>query len=514
MIILPGFPHVFYTQRGRITFVKNGGFNMMSTTAFFIALVVTAQTAPIDIGSRLELMVDDYLIESMNGASLQLHHPESREVVLSHDKPWEGSMCDYHTVFRDGDIFRMYYTSWNLDITPEGGARETHPLCCSYAESKDGKHWDKPNLGLFEFEGSKDNSIVWMGEGAHDLDPFIDENPNCKPEMKYKAVTFCDKALWAFQSPDAIHWTKMPKNPIITKGAFDTQNIAFWDAERGVYRVYLRDFHNGVRDIRTATSPDFENWTEPVQIQFPGAPDEALYTNQVKPYYRAPHLLLGFPTRYVERKWSSAIEALPDPEFRARRAKASERYGAAVTDGLFMSSRDGLVFKRWGEAFLRPGIERRDNWVYGDCYQNWGLIETTSDVPNAPNEISFFFIENNWKPNCQLRRYTIRIDGFVSVNAPRAGGEIVTKPLIFDGSKLTLNFSASAAGSIRVEIQDVDGHAITGYSLDETPEILGDSLDRVIAWKDGKDLTPLRGKPVKLRFALVDADLYSIQFRP
>ena len=127
--------------------------------------------------------------------------------------------------------------------------------------------------------------------------------------------------------------------------------------------------------------------------------------------------------------------------------KFSPRYGTAITDGLFMSSRDGRVFKRWGEAFIRPGIECKHNWVYGDGYQNWGVIETAAEDPLAPPELSFYATENIWKTATRLRRYTLRLDGFVSLAAPLKGGEVSTKPLIFTGSALTLNFATSAAGA-------------------------------------------------------------------
>lgn len=493
---------------------QNAACLVLATVLSGLSFMALAQPAPVDIGSRLELMVDDFLVDHLvGGASFQLQHPVPREIAVVHDQPWEGSMCDYHTVFKDGDLFRMYYTMADTEVLPEGGVRDVHPLFCGYAESRDGIHWDKPSLDLFEFNGSKDNNIVWMGEGAHDFDPFIDTNPACTPEARYKCVALANGTLSAFQSADAIHWSPMAKNPIITKGAFDTQNIAFWDSIHNTYRAYIRDFHNGIRDIRTSTSPDFENWTEPVMLQFPGAPDEALYTNQVMPYYRAPHILLGFPTRYTERAWSPSMDAAPDPEHRRRRAKASERYGTAITDGLFMSSRDGLTFKRWGEAFVRPGIERMDNWIYGDGYQNWGIIETKPDIPNAPNELSVFYIENNWKPSCHLRRFTLRIDGFVSVNAPMSGGEFVTRPLVFSGRHLALNFSTSAAGSIRIELQDAAGAPLPGFALDDAPEIFGDALDRVAPWKEGRDLSGIAGQPVRLRFVMKDADVFSFQFR-
>ncbi|MBC7288835.1 MAG: hypothetical protein H5T86_12535, partial [Armatimonadetes bacterium] len=112
-----------------------------------------------------------------------------------------------------------------------------------------------------------------------------------------------------------------------------------------------------------------------------------------------------------------------------------------------------------------------------------------------------------------IRRYTLRIDGFVSVEAPLSGGEVLTRPLVFSGRELLLNVSTSAAGSIRVELQDPVGNAIPGFSLAECPEIFGDFLARPVRWKSGAELASLAGQPVRLRFELRDADLYSFQFR-
>ena len=145
-------------------------------------------------------------------------------------------------------------------------------------------------------------------------------------------------------------------------------------------------------DVATATVPsptsaDFRTWTVPELLKFPDAPDEPMYTNQVQPYFRAPHLFVGFPTRYSERQQGPSLRALPDPSHRQNRMKSPPRFGTAVTDGVFMTSRDGRTFRRWDEAFLRPGPERRHNWLYGDGYQHLGLLETATlhgrirDVP-------------------------------------------------------------------------------------------------------------------------------------
>jgi hypothetical protein len=465
----------------------------------------------IEIGDRRELLVDDFLIQKRDGLELRLQAPVPREVVLKHDAPWEGSGCGYHTIFRDGDRIRMYYIA--AELTNEDASKlSSRPIFACYAESKDGLRWVKPELGLFEFAGSKKNNIIWSAKGLDNFTPFKDANPDCRPGERYKAVSSGPGGLLAYKSADGIHWSPLADRPILTKGAFDTQNNAFWDPLRKHYWCYIRDFHQGIRDIRVATSADFRTWTEPVPLQFVDAPDEPLYTNQVQPYYRAPHLFVGFPTRYIERPWSPSMKALPDPEHRQRRMKFHPRYGTAVTDGLFMTSRDGRRFRRWDEAFLRPGPERKDNWLYGDCYQNLGLLETAAEDPTAPPELSIYVIEDNWKRATRLRRYTLRIDGFVALHARHRRGELVTKRLVFRGTKLSLNFATSAAGHLHVEFQDADGKPFPGFTLVDSDELFGDTLDRKVTWKGKSDVSSLAGKPVRLRMVLSEADLFSLRF--
>ena len=488
-----------------------------------------------EIGSRRELFVDDCLIDRLAGkAALQLHHPEPREISLVHDAPWEGSGSGYHSVFQDGPLYRMYYKSWHLDVKSPGTVNTgSHPLFCCYAESKDGIHWRKPELELVEFKGTKKNNIVMAGSQFTNVkaDPghpavFKDENSDCPADARYKAIIHSLKphGLLAFKSPDGIHWTPMKNEPVITKGAFDSQNLAFYDPVRREYRAYWRIFTAGVADgttwkpagvraIRTATSKDFLNWGPHADLTYVDSPAEQLYTNQIKPYYRAPHVFIGFPARYVERGWSNSMRALPELEHREWRAKASLRYGTAISEGLLMASRDGVKFKRWNEAFLPPGVQRAGTWNYGHQYIAWHLVETKSALIGAPNELSLYATESYWTGNSsELRRYTLRLDGFVSANAPMSGGELITKPLTFTGKELRLNFSSSAAGDVRVEIQDASGKPQPGFGIEDCPPIFGDEIERKVTWKNGSDVSSLAGKPVRLRFALKDADVYAFQF--
>lgn len=495
----------------------------------------------VDIGTRRELFVDNFIIDKLSGkAEIKLHHPVVKNVAIVHNEEWEGNTSGYHSIFLDGNLFRMYYRGSQISLSKDKNAElEAHPFYYCYAESDDGINWRKPNIGLFKFKGSKNNNIVLAsGEiGGLQLDMgdnatmFKDENPDASPDARYKAVVCADggisgkpRGLFAFKSSDAIHWLPMSKEPVITQGAFDSQNVAFWDNNNGVYRAYWRYFDRGtstnpyvgVRSIRTATSKDFINWSQITDVIYADNLSLELYTNQIKNYYRAPHLFIGIPTRYIERGWSPSMQALPELEHRKLRSSHNLRYGTALTDAMLMTSRDGIQFTRWDESFLPPGIEREGTWNYGQNYLAWGMVETKSDLKGAANELSFYSTESSWTsnaPTSDLRRFTLRLDGFASVRAPMSGGALLTRPLHFQGKKLSLNMATSAAGSLRVEITDAKGNPLPSFTKDDCYPVFGDTIERIVIWKNGSDVSSLIGKTVRLRFILEDADLFSFQFQ-
>jgi hypothetical protein len=473
----------------------------------------------IDIGGRLELMVDDHLIDQMTGdAELRLNAPVPREVALVHDAPWEGNNCCYHTVIQDGEVYRMYYRGSGLKV--EGNKLSiTHPEVVCYAESPDGIHWTKPGLGLHAFDGSKDNNIILKSPAAHNFCPVLDANPACPPEARFKALSGLGGGLRAYQSADGINWSLMQDAPVLTDAAFDSQNLAFWDSVRGEYRAYVRDFRTEGepgRDIETATSRDFVNWSALKFVDYVDGRKTELYTNQILPYPRAPHLLIGFPARYhVGRGLLTPLNE--------HVATAHPRYGNDYTDVGLMTGQDRQTFYVWPEAFIRPGANMQGHWMYGFGYQAWGIVETQMELPDEPlrsymgegntKELSLYAREGGWVgPSCRLRRYTLRLDGFASIGARMRGGEMVTKPVVFQGNRLVLNFATSAGGGVRVELQDEAGQAIPGFSLADSPVLFGNTVRHVVAWKGGGDVTTLAGKPVRLRIELKDADLYSMQF--
>ncbi len=437
----------------------------------------------VDLGARRELFVDDFLIGELRGdARRTLQKPTPHEVVLVTDRPWEGNTSAYYTIFQDADLYRMYYRGSHYD---EKTRRETHREVTCYAESRDGLRWTRPDLGLFEFEGSKQNNIVWDGLGTHNFTPFRDANPAAPPEARYKALAYGERGsrrgLYAFQSADGIHWKLLRDEPVITLGAFDSQNLAFWDALRGEYVDFHRHFRDGVRDIMTCRSKDFLHWTQPVFLDYPGAPREHLYTNAVRPYERAPHLWIGFPTRFHPER------------------------GEQV-EPIFMSSRDGRTFHRFSEAVI-PVTAPQDRIGNRSNYMTWGLVR----LPGNPTEYSVYATEAYYRgPSSRVRRFTYRIDGFVSVRAATQG-ELVTKPLRFDGDRLVINYAAPQ-GRVRVEIQDAGGKPLDGFRATDCAPLRGDAIDQVVAWSAGPEVGRLAGKPVRLRFEMENAQLYSLCF--
>jgi hypothetical protein len=444
----------------------------------------------VQIGADRQLFVDDFWIDTSAGVTRKLHEPVNRGAAISPENPWETYGVSYMVTFRDGDRFRGWYRCDGE--MPGKGKRK--PLI-AYAESGDGIHWEKPELGLIDYKGSKQNNLVWIGPGTN-MAPFLDDGSGVPENERYKAIVRDKVGLHALLSADGLDWRLMQEDPIHTEGLFDSHNIAFRDPWRGEYVIYSRgvdgvgDFEGGVRWIRRSTSEDFRNWTPLVSIDAGEVPNEHLYTNACVPYERAPGTYLMFPSRLV-------VDRQPSPDWPR----------AGVNDIVFMSSRDGMHFDRsFKEAFRRPGPDE-SNWHDRAIYMERGILQT------SPTEISMYGMENWWMPTVRISRFTLRTDGFVSVKAGYGGGEFTTRPLVFEGDELELNYATSAVGSLRVEVQTADGTPVPGLTLDECPEIYGDEIEGTISWGESNGLSSLAGQPVRLRFALMDADLYAFRFR-
>ena len=377
----------------------------------------------LDIGNKREFFWSDYLIDnSRTTAKLTVNRPIKLEPPTNFDAPWDGNSISYPQILEVDGGYRMYYiTGFHAADTFTGLAGTA--LCV--LESNDGIKWTRPDLGVFEWNGSKNNNIIMMESEENVLDNFFvlyDENPQCIPEEKYKALTLYEnpevsslgaRELWCWTSPDGLHFKrgwKMTDGNAPNGGIFDSMNTAYWDKEKNKYIAYVRGIHdapgrgtaNGLRDIRYMESEDFRVWSNPVILDFGESDDYELYTNNISQYYRAPHVLTGFPTRYTERHWwtrnNDFLGGEENVALRKKAAEKLERLGFVITDGLFMSSHDGLKWHRFDEAMFVPDAENAYNWLYGDGYPAYGMIETPRPYPHHTNEISMYVIEGHQSP--------------------------------------------------------------------------------------------------------------------
>lgn len=486
-------------------------------TLLLLAGSLVAADAPIHIGGRRELFADSFLLDQFSGTHLQLQIPRDEGVAFQFDRPWEGLFSGYATLvtLADGRL-RAYYRG--KAVANKDGSEE-EVTCC--AESADGRHWTKPELGLYEVMGTRKNNVVLMKAhtATHNFSPFRDERPGVPEDERFKAFggTMEGGGLTAWKSPDGLRWEKIRPEPVITKAMvpykymFDSQNVPFWSAAEGRYVAYYRVFEGGIRRIVRSESKDFSEWSAPVLMEYRNpdmqAPVEHLYTNQTHPYFRAPHLYVSIAARFMPGR-----RVLTDEQ--AAAIHVNPGYFKDTSDAIFMTTRPveggahaGVYDRTFLEGFIRGGIGAQ-NWVSRTNYPALNV------VPTGPNEMSVFVNQDYAQPTAHMRRYSLRTDGFASLHCGFAGGHAVTKPLVFAGRELALNFSTSAAGGVKVGFEDVDGKAVPGFGLEDCVMQIGNELERKVAWKSGSDVSTLAGKTLRLRFSMKDADIYSFQFTP
>ncbi|MCC9605532.1 hypothetical protein LOC68_22475 [Blastopirellula sp. JC732] len=466
----------------------------------------TAQAEPIAIDGRRELFVDDYLIDSLEGAELFLHQPHDEGIVFRFDRPWEGLFCGYCTIIHTDDKYQLYYRG----IPTSGSDGRDSEVTC-YAESKDGVHWERPAINQYVVHGIKENNVILANAApvTHNFSPFLDTNPKVDPKQRYKAIGGTSTSnLVAYVSPDGIHWSKLQAEPVIKdKGwVFDSQNVAFWSESEQCYVAYYRRASEKVRAIARTTSKDFIHWDEPVQMTYDntgsGTPRNHLYTNQTHPYFRAPQIYVATAARFMPGR------RVITPE-QAAEIGVHPQYFNDSADAILMTSRGGSEYDcTFDQGFVRPGTAL-GNWVSRTNYPVLNVVQT------GPEEMSLYVNQEYGQPTSNIHRYSLRLDGFASVRARREVGTLVTKPLMFAGDQLELNFATSAAGGVRVEIQDEQGKPISGYSLNDSNVTIGNDVARIVSWKGkGSDLGGLAGKPIRLKFEIDDADLFAFRFVP
>ncbi len=479
----------------------------------------------IHLGDRRELFVDRMLIDRLDGASLRLHEPVSAGIAIQIDRPWEGVANCGMSVIDVGDRLLLYYRAFPDDPNEDNG------YGC-VAESVDGgATWRKPVLNIVRKPQWPDNNVVAIDDGqprfSFPIAPWVDTRPGVPENERVKMLESVPlsgerhtamhdpagpKRLVFWASADGLIFRRLHPQPELIshlRNCFDGGNTMFWSEAEQQYVLYYRWFEEvdgqGYRSIARTTSQDIMTWTPSVPMTYDDTPREQFYVNNTQPYFRAPHIYIAPAARFMEGR-----QAISEEQAQALGMKPVHGwvYYKDCSDAVLLTSRAGsTVYNRtFMETFIRPGLGW-GNWVSRTNYPLTGIL------PAGETQIQLFVSRHYMQRTWHIERLLLRTDGFASVSAPWAGGELVTKPFSFTGRQLEINYRTGAPGFVRVEIQHEDGTPVDGYTLQDCVEIIGDEIERTVAWKRGDDVSPLAGQPVRLRFQMKDADLFAFRFR-
>lgn len=459
-------------------------------------LLAVSLLASFSTGLRAEekvSFVDDFAVEKMTGVTRVLEQPTKRpKPVLVGDKPWETNPYVFGTVIQDPTtkLYRMWYMSYNRGRVPT----ERTPVL--YAESKDGVTWTKPNLGLYEFEGSKENNIVLGSMGFHDLySPSVVEDPEAvDPARRYKMIfwdkvgedTYRDGGMHVAFSPDGIRWTRYEKNPVLKAGRNDRSVSDVMDVMQdpvsGKFVVYCKGWNNEAwkengkenkelsqRIILRSESSDFINWSEPEPVI-----RHARTMEDPQSY--------GMPVFYQDGVFLGLLRSYKLP-------------GDERIDIRLMSSRDG---KKWspvceGQTFLGTG-EDDNKW-------DDGMIFTAQPMV-AGDKVRIYYGGWDGPHESRYRHSAIGLaelpaGRFAALTPQEGTGIVMTKPFAGRGAAITVN-AALKDGSCRVAVVDELGKELPGFALADGTPLTGDGRRLAVTWKGGK----LPSQPVRLKFEL------------
>lgn len=458
------------------------------------------------------LMLEHHNIPT--GISLIAQRATKSEPILTPEVTRE-PMIGPLTVVHEQGRYRLWYEATNVEDI--GNDRMGLWQRLRYAESDDGMTWRLPEVGIVEHKGSKKNNIVYGGTltpetGYHGGCVFVD--PSAPPKERYKAFhlghvlpevieDFRRKrpdavdpfllhekripAIYGATSPDGLCWTAIP-DPLVVQTS-DTHNVCTYDAATQKYVAYVRSWFFHRRTIGRMETDDFRRFPLPEELVWPNAmmpPYDLWYTNgkTMMPLTSDYHVM--FPMRWT----------LPEDKF----------------DFHLMTSPDGIV---WGFVPGGPVCEpgARGTWDAGVVGAQLGLVR----LPGKRMGVLYNGTPVPHKyPRCPplgAGAWALWPEGrLVALHAPQ-DGSFQLHPLLFQGREVHLNFRTAIAGFVQIEALGPDGQPLPGHSFADCDLLNGDELDRVVTWRGRADLGHADGAPVRLRFRMRSADLFSVEFK-
>ena len=499
---------------------------------------------PVNAGYESQLFVDKHLIDRAKGIEIVVNPPKKMGRVFAPQEPWEAYRTFVQTVLQDGDVYRMYYSCMPSKPPSKGGTTkcrhcrrgvpdDTVICACgwcpsvetrkrmfgnfAYAESRDGIQWEKPNLGLKEFDRSKANNLI------ADVGPVVSIVANPVRGMRFLSLADELNVIQLVGSQDGKRFRVLARD--LSPFGMDTANQILWDPNYGKYVAYLRGFpgrrvvvrvemddptktpwpHNEGANLGIKTGSKYVTTELPVVMDGNALGTYEIYNPSLNIHpNRKGGLYLAFPTVY------RAYSRQP--------GRPHHNYNKAPNDGMaeiyLVVSRDGRNFTIPAKTpYVSPGTEHEPDRGYlsmavgiiekGDeLWQFYTGVEVTHGVVD-PGERSgiggaYLLVQKR--------------DRFAGARAGHAGGEIVTPSLVSSGNRLEINVDCGGLGEARVEILDAGGKAIPGFSMSEFDVIDMNHIHARCAWMEDPDVGQLAGRPIKLRFKLRAATLYAFRF--
>jgi len=454
---------------------------------------------PVKIDGSRQLFIDDYLIASMKNVSRQVHQAKKHHgnPIIVPDKPWEigggRAGCVFHIIRHDPKTgrFRMWYAGYT-SYTLASGKRARFPGL--YAESADGLIWQKPELGLYEFKGSKANNIIIPYGNLWGV--FYEPN-DPDPNRRYKGLIWHEhvrEGYYLYTSPDGIRWTQIRKEPVALSlqsytmpqnGIGDT-SLFRWDSRLGKYIGDVKFVLPGKMRVRgMMESDDLIYWTRPRMTIYPDGlddPDSQIYGH------------MGF---YYESMWIGFMRVM-----HTRRAKSYKQTTVELT-----ASRDGRHWTRVGKREEFIALGKPNDW---DAHYH----DPSTEPILIGNELWIYYRSTRMGAKKEHQRHCIglaklRRDGFVSLNAGEKTGTVVTRPLTFKGKELFVNAEVGKGGYVKAGLRKRSGKAVRAYTLAKCTPVTGNVLDGRITW-EGKGTIECPPKTsLRLVFELKNAKLYS-----
>ncbi|MCC6679483.1 MAG: hypothetical protein IT445_01145 [Phycisphaeraceae bacterium] len=466
---------------------------------------------PIAVTSARQLFIDDWVISSTRSIKRTFHpmqkHPANPVIVA--DKPWEGAaVLGGGGTLRDEKTgqFRLWYKAHHpiYGPPPKYPTKMRRSFAC-YAVSDDGIKWDKPKLGVVQYQGNKANNIVLAASDhsvavqemfepprtagiirAMNVLVYVPSEPD--PQRRYVTLVRM-RGFSIFTSPDGIHWTDRGR---IFDQAYDATSISY-DPVRRVYYGSAKIKAHGRRARGYIESPDGVHWSDTayqLDIDERDHPADQMYQLSTW-HYETLHL--GLLRLYHH-----------EPEHRL--------------DLQLVSARDPRHWdRRYRQPILACGDRASNEW-------DWANQSIVCPPPVRVGNELWFYYSGRTRDHLQcdyLGRYMppvgqpwgaigiarLRLDGFVSADAGPSGGVLETKALTLTQPSLRVNADASH-GEVRVELADLHGKPIAGYTAKDAVPLTKDSVSQKVRFRARK-LLPTPDTPIKIRFYLNNASLYS-----